>query len=107
MRYVPIFMVVSICAVFLKPAWADESASKQIQMLNSQIQSQLQAMHLKNQEQIKTLNNQVQEQLQELHKSTQSMVAKLNQQLSAQIKKVESDLQAEIQQVQANVTKSK
>lgn len=80
----------------INAAAADDSAAKQINALNTQIQAQLQKMNETNQAQLKKMQSDLQKQINDGYNKTQ-----------AQIKKVQDGMQKEIQQVNANITASK
>lgn len=85
---------------------ADESASKQIQMLNSQIQSQLQQMQEAQKKQNKDLNTQLQAQLKKVQTDIQKQINEGYAKTQDQIKTVQDNLQGQIKQVSADITKA-
>ena len=72
---------------------ADDSVSQQIQLLNSQIQTQLQTIQSDQQKQIQTLNKQIQAQLKQIQTDLQAQIQKGNAQTQAQIKELQTNLQ--------------
>ncbi|HBI22470.1 MAG TPA: hypothetical protein DDY37_07825 [Legionella sp.] len=84
---------------------ADESASKQIQMLNSQIQSQLQQMQETQKKQNADLNTQIQAQLKKLQTDIQKKMNEGHAKTQDQIKTVQDNLQSQIKQVSEDITK--
>lgn len=83
------------------------NVSQQIQLLNSQIQTQLQRIQASQQESITQLNKQIQTQLKQIESNFEAEMQKLNSQTEAQIKKIEASLQGEIKQLQQEMNKAK
>ena len=84
-----VFLLVGYHGVFA----ANDNTSDQIQLLNSQIQSQLQTMQSDQQKQIQALNKQVQTQLKQMQTDLQAQIQKANSQTQAQIKQLQTSLQ--------------
>ena len=82
---------------------AEDSASKQIQMLNSQLQSQLQQMQEKQQKQMQTLNKQIQAQLKETQTKLQAQIKELNKTTQEKMKAMQTTLHDEIEKVNEKV----
>ncbi|MDF1677506.1 MAG: hypothetical protein P1U32_02290 [Legionellaceae bacterium] len=78
---------------------ADSGATKQIQMLNSQLQVQLQRMQETQQKQIQKLNKQLQKQLKDTQTKLQDQMAQMNTATQKQMKDMQKNLQAQIKQV--------
>lgn len=85
-----IFLVVGCNEAFA----ATDNVSQQIQLLNSQIQTQLQTIQSDQQKQIQTLNKQIQTQLKQTQTDLQAQIQKENAQTQAQIKELQTNLQA-------------
>jgi Skp family chaperone for outer membrane proteins len=81
----------------------EDSASKQIQMLNSQLQSQLQQMQEKQQKQMQTMNKQIQAQLKETQTKLQAQIKDLNKTTQEKMKAMQTTLHAEIEKVNDKV----
>ncbi|MDP3562036.1 MAG: hypothetical protein Q8R83_07660 [Legionellaceae bacterium] len=81
-------------------SYADD-ASKQIQMLNQQLQSQLQQVQETQQKQLNDLNKQLQTQVKQVQTDLQAQIQKVNEQM----KQMQTDLQAQIKQLQVNTVK--
>ena len=77
---------------------SEEGVSKQVQMLNSQIQAQLQQLQESQQKQLKDLNVKVQAQLLQMQTNLEAEIQKLNTQNQAQLKQIHDT----IQQLQEN-----
>jgi mRNA-degrading endonuclease RelE of RelBE toxin-antitoxin system len=71
---------------------AEDSTSKQIQMLNSQIQVQLQKLQETQQKQIKDLNVKLQAQLQQMQTNLEAEIQKANTQNQAQFKQIHDNI---------------
>lgn len=84
----------------------DDSPSKQIQMLNSQIQSQLQQIQETQKKQISDLNKQLQAQLKKVQMDIQKQINEGYSKTQDQIKTVQDNLQKQIKQVSLDVTKA-
>jgi gas vesicle protein len=82
---------------------AEDGASKQIQMLNSQLQSQLQQMQEKQQKQMQTMNKQIQAQLKETQTKLQDQIKNLNKTTQEKMKAMQTTLHAEIDKVNEKV----
>ncbi len=78
--------------------YADDT-SKQIQMLNSQLQVQLQRIQETQQEQIQKLNKQLQGQLKDMQTKLQDQIQKVNKTNQEKMKKMQENLQAQIKKV--------
>ncbi len=78
---------------------AGADATKQIQMLNSQLQVQLQRMQETQQAQIQKLNKQLQKQLKDTQTKLQDQMAKMNTATQKQMQDMQKSLQAQIKQV--------
>ena len=103
---------VSLCVLLLigishVASAADDNVSKQIQLLNSQIQSQLQQIQETQQKQTKTMNTQIQAQLKQMQTDMQAQIQKSNSNNQDQIKAMQTQLQAQIKQVHDEATKAK
>lgn len=85
---------------------ADESAAKQILILNSQIQSQLQQMQETQKKQNKDLNTQLQAQLKKVQTDIQKQINDGYAKTQDQIKTVQDNLQSQIKQVSGDVAKA-
>ncbi len=72
---------------------ASDNVSDQIQLLNSQIQTQLQSMQSDQQKQIRTLNKQIQGQMKQMQTDLQAQIQKANAQTQAQIKQLQPSAQ--------------
>lgn len=72
---------------------AEDSVSKQVQMLNSQIQAQLHQLQETQQKQMKDLNIKVQAQLQQMQTNLEAEIQKANTQNQAQFKQIHDSLQ--------------
>lgn len=94
-----------ITAIGATKATYAENTSEQIQLLNSQIQSQLQKNQATTQAQIKQLNTQIQTQLKQIQSDFQNKLEKLSTQTEAQLKQVQESLQKQIIQVNEAITK--
>lgn len=79
--------------------FAADNTSQQIQMLNSQIQSQLQTMQATQQKQMKDLNTQIQAQLKEMQGTLDTKINTMNSQIQNQLKTVQDNLQKQVKQV--------
>lgn len=92
--------LVGVFALCLSTAsvYADD-ASKQIQMLNSQLQVQLQRIQETQQEQIQKLNKQLQDQLKDVQTKLQDQIQQVNKTTQDKMKEMQEKLQAEIKQV--------
>lgn len=86
---------------------AEDNVSKQIQQLNSQIQSQLQQIQETQQKQTKTMNTQIQAQLKQMQADLQAQIQKSNTNNQDQIKAMQTQLQTQIKQVHDEATKAK
>lgn len=96
-----ILSVIMMMSVLNGVAFAEsDNVSKQIQLLNSQIQDQIQKVQSTGQDQVQQLNKQIQTQLKQMQTDLQNQIKDLNEKLEAQIKKVETSLQEQIKQVQ-------
>lgn len=84
---------------------ADDDTSKQLQMLNSQIQSQLQQIQEKQKNQDIEFNKQIQSQLKQIQSDIQKQIADGYNKTQAQIKKVQDTLQGQIKQVSEDAIK--
>jgi len=72
--------------------FAADNVSKQIQMLNSQIQTQLQQIQEAQQKQIKAMNTQLQTQMKQMQVTLQAQIQTLNTQTQAQMKTLQTGL---------------
>lgn len=88
----------AIMGLLTTPLYADDT-SKQIQMLNSQLQVQLQRMQESQEKQIHTLNAQLQKQLKETQTKLQSEMQAMNASNQKKMKAMHDDLQAQIKQI--------
>ncbi len=82
-------------------------ASKQLQMLNSQIQVQLQQIQENQQKHDKAFNTQIQGQMKKLQVDIQKQITDSFNKTQEQIKTVQNNLQKEIKQLNENINKSK
>lgn len=82
---------------------AEDSTSKQIQMLNSQIQSQIQQMQEVQRKNDKAYHDKIQAQLKQIQMDIQKQISQGYNQTEEQIKKVQDTLQKEIKQVKEDV----
>ena len=89
---------------FSHSLWAADSATAQVNLLNSQIQDQLQKLQEKQQKQMKDLNAQIQTQLQQMQANLQAQIQKVNTQTQAQMKQLQDALHQQIQQIQNQST---
>lgn len=98
-------LLTTACSV----AFADDadSVAKQIQQLNTQIQSQLQQIQEHNQKDNKEFNTQIQAQFKQLQADTQAQMQKLNSQLLAEMKQLQTSTQAALQQLQKDMQAAK
>lgn len=100
-------MVVSASFILLlaagKGTYADDSVSKQIQMLNSQIQAQLQQIQEAQKKTDKVFNDQIQAQLKQIQTDIQKQINEGYKKTQDQIKAVQDAMQKQIQQVNTNV----
>ncbi|AHE67388.1 hypothetical protein [Legionella oakridgensis] len=90
----------------LSNAYADDNTTKQIQLLNSQIQAQLQKIQADQQNQIKQLNTQIQTQLKQLQQQLQDQIQQVNTDTQKQIQTLQTTLQNQIKQVQQQATQA-
>lgn len=97
-----ITLVVCSCLTggIVSKGYAENDATKQVQLLNSQIQAQFQQIQASQQAQIKTLNDQIQTQIKQMQTELQAQIQKVNTTAQEQIKLVQTTLQQQIQQVQ-------
>ncbi len=86
--------------LFMPMSMAADNTSQQIQMLNSQIQAQLQAMQATQQKQLTDLNKRQQDQMKTMQATLDDKINSLNTQLQDQMKTMQAALQQQIQQVQ-------
>jgi len=86
-------------------AYAGDDASKQMQMLNSQIQTQLQQIQEKQQNQMLALNKQVQDQLKQMQTKLEKEISDGYSKTQDQIKNLQTALQGQIKQVNDNLEK--
>lgn len=70
-----------------------DNTAKQIQLLNSQIQAQLQQLQESQQKQIKELNVKVQAQLQQAQTNLEAEIQKANTQNQVQFKQIQDNIQ--------------
>jgi gas vesicle protein len=96
------FFVGSILVGLSTLVYADD-ASKQVQMLNSQLQVQLKALQKSQQTQIQTLNKQLQTQLKTMQSTLEAQITDLNNKTEAKMKSLEASLEAQIKQVHEEV----
>ncbi|WP_133127419.1 hypothetical protein [Legionella nagasakiensis] len=87
-------------------AYADDNVTKQIQLLNSQIQAQLQKIQADQQNQIKQLNTQIQTQLKQLQQQLQDQIQKVNTDTQKQMQTMQTTLENQIKQVQQQATQA-
>ncbi len=85
---------------------ADDDASKQIQMLNTQIQAQLQQIQEAQKKHDKDFNTQIQTQLKQLQSDIQKEISDGYNKTQDQIKKVQDTFQAQIKQISEDVQKA-
>ena len=90
MKGVALVGVLSLSSVCMA---SDDNTAKQIQMLNSQIQAQLQQLQESQQKQIKELNVKIQAQLQQMQTNLEAEIQKVNTQNQAQFKKIQDNIQ--------------
>lgn len=96
--------LLSGCLLMLASVWAyADDTSKQLQMLNSQLQVQLQRMQEAQQKQVKALSAQFQSQLADTQKKLQAQIKALNQATQQQMEAIQKDLEAKIQKVHEEV----
>ena len=92
--------LVSGCMMIVSSTWGyADDASKQIQMLNSQLQVQLQRLQETQQKQVQKLNTQLQAQLKEVQTKLQDEMKKMNTMTQTKMKKMQEDLQSQIKQL--------
>ncbi len=88
------------CILILSSTWGyADDASKQIQMLNSQLQVQLQRLQETQQKQIQKLNKQLQSQLKDVQTKLQDEMKNMNTMTQKKMKKMQDNLQSQIKQV--------
>ncbi|MCH9762938.1 MAG: hypothetical protein K0U24_01675 [Gammaproteobacteria bacterium] len=92
--------------IFSSALFAADSASKQIQMLNGQLQVQLQRLQATQEKQLQTLNKQLQAQLQDTQKKLQSQIDTVNKTTQKQMAELKKSLEAQIKQVHQEVLTS-
>lgn len=90
-----------------KTTYAGDSVSQQIQLLNSQLQTQIQKVQADQQKQVQTMNTQVQAQLKQMQTDLQAQIQKVNAQTQAQMKQIQTTLQEQIKEVQKQAVQSK
>jgi gas vesicle protein len=106
MRMITCGFVAGCVMIFSSALFAADSTSKQIQMLNSQLQVQLQRLQASQEKQLQTLNKQLQAQLQDTQKKLQSQIDTLNKTTQAQMKELKKSLETQIKQVHEAVLTS-
>ena len=96
--------LLSGCLFVLASTWgyADDT-SKQIQMLNSQLQVQLQRMQEAQQKQVEALSKQFQSQLADTQQKLQDQIKSLNTATQKQMESMQKALDAKIQKVHEEV----
>lgn len=85
-------------------SYASDNVSKQIELLNSQIQAQLEGLHADHQKQLDVLNKQLQAQLKSVQSHLEAEIKKSNAISQTQIKQVQTNLQKQIQDIQKQAT---
>ncbi|MCH9757328.1 MAG: DUF4175 domain-containing protein [Gammaproteobacteria bacterium] len=76
-----------------------DAVSKQIQMLNSQLQVQMQRMQETQQKQVQELNTKLQKQLKETQTKLQKQIQDMNKMTQKQLKEVQTSLEGQIKQI--------
>lgn len=82
-----------------------ENTTEQVQLLNTQIQSQLQKIQASTQTQLKQLNTQIQAQMKQLQSDLQTKMQTLQTQTQTQLKQLQESLQKELTKVHEQVNK--
>jgi ElaB/YqjD/DUF883 family membrane-anchored ribosome-binding protein len=91
------------CGLMHTAAYAVDDASKQVQMLNTQIQSQLQQIQENQKNVDKNLNAEIQGQLKKMQSDLQKQIDDGYYKTQNQIKAVQDALQQQIMQVNDNI----
>ena len=84
-----------------------DNTSQQVQLLNSQIQSQLQQIQDVQQKQMKDLNKQIQNQLKQMQTTLEEKIKTMNDTTQTQIKTLQTSLQQQVKQINDRVTLEK
>ena len=93
-----------LCAS-LSSVYAAEGASKQIQNLNKQLQSQMKTMQETQQKQIQTLNELLQTQMKDMQSKFQVQIKGMNNDMNKRMEAMQKELQAQIKQVHEEIQK--
>ena len=96
------FIVLSATGAWSSAFGGDDTA-KQIQMLNSQLQVQLQQIQETQQKQIQKLNEQLQAQLKEVQTNLEAEIQDSHKKNEAKMKAIQDNLQAEIKKLRETV----
>lgn len=91
-------VALSCCLMSVHAASVD-NATQQLQVLNSQIQAQLEAMQATQQKQMKDLNTQIQNQLKQMQTTLDSKINTMNAQIQKQMQTMNDTVQKQIKQV--------
>lgn len=83
-------------------SYADDDVDKQIQQLNTQIQTQLQQIQALTQKQITTVNTQIQSQIQQMQADVQKQIATMNTQTQSQLQQLQISQNTAIQKLQTD-----
>lgn len=85
--------------LFSHNSFSADSADSKIQLLNSQIQTQLQHMQEDQQKQMTDLNKKIQDQLKEIKGELDSKIKEVNSIAQEKMQKIQEELQAQIKQI--------